>query len=32
MEIKFKKITDAVGKRLSYIVNKTMMRVDLPNL
>ncbi|MBS1575350.1 MAG: M1 family metallopeptidase [Bacteroidetes bacterium] len=27
---KIQKITDAAGKKLSYIVNKTMMRVDLP--
>lgn len=27
---KIQKITDAMGKKLSYVVNKTMMRVDLP--
>lgn len=28
--INITKITDALGKKLSYTVNKTMMRVDLP--
>jgi hypothetical protein len=27
---KIAKLTDASGKKLSYIINKTMMRVDLP--
>ena len=27
---KIQKITDATGKKLDYVVNKTMMRVDLP--
>ena len=27
---KFRKVTDAEGKPLSYVVNKTMMRIDLP--
>jgi len=29
--INITKLTDATGKQLSYTVNKTMMRVDLPN-
>ncbi|GAB3005926.1 M1 family metallopeptidase [Niabella terrae] len=28
--VRIKKITDATGKPLSYTINKTMMRVDLP--
>ncbi|HVZ57958.1 MAG TPA: M1 family metallopeptidase [Chitinophagaceae bacterium] len=27
---KIAKLTDATGKKLSYVINKTMMRVDLP--
>jgi len=27
---KIQKLTDANGKKLSYVINKTMMRVDLP--
>ncbi len=27
---KIEKITDAAGKKLEYVVNKTMMRIDLP--
>ena len=30
MGIKITKLTDALGKSLSYTINKTMMRVDLP--
>ncbi len=30
--IKITKLTDATGRKLSYIVNKTMMRVEIPPL
>ena len=28
--VNLEKVTDAEGKPLSYVVNKTMMRIDLP--
>lgn len=28
--VKITKVTDATGKKLNYVINKTMMRVDLP--
>ena len=28
--VKISKLTDATGRKLSYIINKTMMRIDLP--
>ncbi len=30
--IKIAKLTDATGKKLTYVVNKTMMRIDIPPL
>ena len=30
--VNLEKVTDAAGKPLSYMVNKTMMRIDLPKV